>query len=315
MPTVDSSADETLNTVEQLYCSANLHAEIHGQLIFISVLNIFGSITAFLGNALILVVLRKESSLHPPSKLLLSNLAATDLCVGLILEPLTVIYLMSAVNEHWNICRYLAVTGSVIGVILFAVSLLTLTAISVDRLLALLLGLRYRQVVTLKRVCVIVVTFWVVSTAMTGMSFWSRLVILWYMIVVLSFSLATSIFSYTRIYFGLRHHQNQVSDNIQQPNSNQGDELNIARYRKAVSSAVWLQLMLVACFLPRGAALAVLVTKTAGLSPSLVLVNQYTIAIVYLNSSLNPILYCWKIEEVRQEVKATIRQVLCYSFS
>ena len=315
MATVGSSVDETLNTVEQLYCSANLHAQIHGQLIFISVLNIFGSITAFLGNALILVALHKESSLHPPSKLLLGNLAATDICVGLILEPLTVIYLMSAVNEHWNICRYLSVTGSVIGVILFAVSLLTLAAISVDRLLALLLGLRYRQVVTLKRACVIVVTFWVVSTAMTGMSFWSRLVILWYMIVVLSFSLATSIFSYTRIYFGLRHHQNQVSDNIQQPNSNQGDELNIARYRKAVSSAVWLQLMLVACFLPRGAALAVLVTKTAGLSPSVVLVNQYTIAIVYLNSSLNPILYCWKIEEVRQEVKATIRQVLCYSFS
>ena len=185
MRTANLSADETQNTVEQLYCSANLTAEIHGQLTFISVLNIFVSITAVFGNALILVALYKESSLHSPSKVLLSNLAATDLCVGLIIEPLTVIYLMSVVNEHWNICRYLAVTGSVISVILFAVSLLTLTAISVDRLLALLLGLGYKQVVTLKRAYVIVVTFWLVSIALTGTSFWNPVVVFWYMVVVL----------------------------------------------------------------------------------------------------------------------------------
>jgi len=215
------------------------------------------------------------------------------------------------VNEHWKICYYVSVTGSVISVILFAVSLLTLTAISVDRLLALVLGLRYRQVVTLKRTYVIVVTFWVVSTALTGMFFWNPVITFWYMIIVESFSLATSIFSYTRIFIGLRHRHNQVSDNIQQPN--QTDELNKARYRKAVCSALWLQFILVACFLPRGIALALLTKKA--ISPSVVLVNQYTIALVYLNSSLNPILYCWKIDEVRQAVKDTIRQVLCYSCS
>ena len=36
-----------------------------------------------------------------------------------------------------------------------------MTAISVDRLLALLLGLRYKQIVTLKRTYIIVTTFWV----------------------------------------------------------------------------------------------------------------------------------------------------------
>ena len=203
-----------------------------------------------------MVALYKESSLHSPSKVLLSNLAANDLCVGLIIEPLTVIYLLSVVNEHWNICRYLAVTCSVISAILFAVSLLTLTAISVDRLLALLLGLGYKQAVTLKRAYVIVVTFWLVSIALTGTSFWNPVVIVWYMIVVLSVSIATSISSYTKIFFSLCHHQTRVNDNIQQPNKT--DELNIARYRKAVSTALWLQFMLVACFLP----LAFL-TKTA----------------------------------------------------
>ena len=203
MTTANLSADETQNSVEKLYCSANLTAEIHGQLTFISVLNIFLSITAFFGNALILVALYKESSLHSPSKVLLSNLAATDLCVGLIIEALTVMYLMSVVNEHWNICRYLAVTCSMISVTLFAVSLLTLTAISVDRLLAVLLGLRHKQVVTPKRTYVVVVTFWLVSIALTGTSFWNPVVMFWYMVVVLSFSLATSISSYTEIFFSL----------------------------------------------------------------------------------------------------------------
>ena len=72
---------------------------------------------------------------------------------------------MSIMNEHWKICRYVYKTAFIVGHLLCGVSVLTLTAISVDRLLALLLGLRYRyrQVVTLKRTYVIAITFWIVS--------------------------------------------------------------------------------------------------------------------------------------------------------
>ena len=62
----------------------DLSAGLHGHLTLLSVLHSFLSVTAFLGNTLILIALRKESSLHPPSKLLLRSLATTDLCVGLI---------------------------------------------------------------------------------------------------------------------------------------------------------------------------------------------------------------------------------------
>ena len=74
-------------------------------------------------------------------KLLYRCLATTDLLVGLVVQPLYAAYLMSVVQEQWSLCRYYAVfiTGSV----LFLVSLMTMTAISVDRLLALMLGLRY----------------------------------------------------------------------------------------------------------------------------------------------------------------------------
>ena len=306
MATANISGNGKEKTFVQFFCSARLTAGIHGQVTFLSVLNIFLSITAFLGNSLILAALRKESSLHPPSKLLLRNLATTDLCVGLISGPLYVTFLMSVGNEHCNICRYVLTARIIIDPIFCGVSLFTVTATSVDRLLALLLGLRYRQVVTLKRTYVIVITFWVMCTVFSTMSFWNGLITMWYSIVGISLCLVTSIFCYTKIFLTLRYRQNQVQD-LQQPN--QTNPLNIARYRKAVSSALWLQLTLVACYLPEVIALAIFAKREVTMSFFLAWCYIYTL--VYFNSSLNPILYCWKIDEVRQAVRDTIRQVLC----
>ena len=130
----------------------------------------------FFGNALILIALGKEFSLHPPSKLLLRCLATTDFCVGLTSEPLAVTDWMSIMNEHWKICRYVYKAAFIVGHLLSGVSVLTLTAISVDRLLALLLALRHRQVVPLKRTYVIVITFWIVFAAFSVTTSFSVLI-------------------------------------------------------------------------------------------------------------------------------------------
>ena len=135
-------------TVEELYCSAEFTKGIHGELILLSVVNICLSISAVLGNTLILVALNKETSLHQASKLLYCTLAITDLCVAIIVEPLAVTYWTSVVNEKWNICYYTHLARDVSAYALSSVSFFTLTAISFDRLLALTLGIRYRQVVT-----------------------------------------------------------------------------------------------------------------------------------------------------------------------
>ena len=294
--------------VQYLYCSLGIATAIHGQLTFIAVLNAFLSITAFLGNVLVLVALRKDSSLHPPSKLLLRSLAVTDLCAGLFSEPLYVTLLVTVVNEHWNICRYVAVASYTTGVLLTLASLLTLTAISVDRLLALLLGLRYRQVVTLKRTRWIIIAFWVLSAGLATMSLlWNFPITSSCRTIVVSLCLVTSTFSYTKIFLTLRRHQNQVQDQVQQPN--QTNQLNIARFRKAVSTALWLQFTLIVCYLPLVISASLFMTTEP--SSSHIVVLSYTITLVFLNSSLNPILYCWKIDEVRQAMKETIRQILC----
>ena len=74
--------------------------EFKQQSISFSAVNILLSITAILGNSLILVALHKESSLHPPSKLLYRCLATTDLLVGLVSQPLYATYWMSVVHER-----------------------------------------------------------------------------------------------------------------------------------------------------------------------------------------------------------------------
>ena len=134
MALTNFSQDENQKTVFELSCSAEFVRSLDGEFIFLSAVNIFLSIAAFLGNTLILVALHKETSLHPPSKLLYRNLAITDLCVGIIVEPVAVTYWISVVNERWDICYYAYWAASFSSYSLCSVSLLTLTAMSVDRL-------------------------------------------------------------------------------------------------------------------------------------------------------------------------------------
>ena len=304
--------DANHKTVQELDCSAEFVRGVDSELIFLSALNIFLSIAAFLGNTLILVALHKETSLHMPSKLLYRNLAITDLCVGIIAEPLYVTYFTSVVNERWDICyhAYLAVGFS--GYTLCGVSLTTSTAISVDRLLALLLGLRYRQVVTLRRTCIIVFGFWILSIVGSSTIFWNPHILPWCQYIITALCLVTTIFAYTKISYTLRHNQIHVQNHVAQGQPSQAiPALNIARYRKAVYSALWVQGTLVFCYLPF--VVVVAITPQRGITLPIYLARQYTGTVVYLNSSLNPLLYCWKIREVRQAVKETLRQLFCRS--
>ena len=288
----------------ELYCSGEFTGKVHSELIFISVLNIFLSITASLGNTLILVALPKVSSrsLHLPSKVLFGGLATTDICVGVIVEPTTVVHWMSVVKQKWNICYYATVANFIISNTLCSVSLAISTAISVDRLLALSLGLRYRNFVTFKRTLVTVISFWVLSFLITVGNFWDPRIRLWFYHLGICVCLVTSVFAYTKIFFTLR--RNQIQMHQRQPS--QAIPPNIDRYRKAVYSAMWVQVTLVVCYLPFAVVAAL--TPQRGMPLSIYLARQYTGTVVYLNSTLNPLLYCWRIREVRRVVKDTIRR-------
>ena len=130
-------------------------------------------------------------------------------------------------------------------------------------------------------------------------------------VIILS-CLATSIFCYTKIYLILHRRQAQVRTNTPQGQANKARiPLNIVRYRQTVSSALWIQMALLFCYLPF--AVATDLRGVLGLrSASLHQAHAITINLLFLNSTLNPFLYCWKLKDVRQGVKETIRKLSCF---
>ena len=262
-----------------------------------------------MGNALILIALKNVFSIHPPTKLFFRFLAVTDLCVGLIAQPLFATYIIFCIIKmNVNVLYYVSdIWSAVLDITLYGVSTLTSTAISVDRLLALLLGIRYRHVVTLRRVRAVITCFWLIAT-LCGWLWVKRIYIANKAVSVGALlCVVTSIFCYATIHLKLRHQQAQVHNNVYGQQNRQGIPLNIARYKKTVSSIMWVQLALVACYLPWVIGTGL---DTNGIQHDVSWLA--TITLVYLNSSLNPILYCWKIREVKQAVKGTIRQFSCF---
>ena len=275
---------------------------------FILTLNILIAVAAFQGNVLIVAALPKVSSLHPSSKLLLKCLVWSDLSVGLFSEPFYIAFLLSPDNT--SLCYYLDIIFNAVAVAFCGVSIQNITAISVDRRLALSLGLRYRQIVTIRRVRVFVIISCLLSSAASITYEYNELIHDSISCIVLVICVAVSTFCYTKISLTLRHHHSQVNENIHQEQPNEGrTPLNIARYRKTVSSVLWVQVALVACYLPYGI-ITILIYVLKMYQPSL---DFVTVALVMFNSCLNPILYCWKIAGMRPAVMQTISK--CFHLS
>ena len=278
--------------------------------VFFAIWNILTCITAVCGNTFIIASIRRVSSLHLPSKVLLVCLALTDLCVGVITQPLYVAHILFP--ECHSIGLYLLIGYNTAGFLFSGVSMLTITAISVDRLLAVTLGLRYRQVVTVWRTRILLVSFWTISMAF-GMMFFHYLDVTSYLtVVIILLCILISTFCYVKICYALRHHQVTV-----QPPAHQGEkrrqrvnQLNVMRFRKTVVSALWVQATFLMCFLPLTIIMILVISSFR--TATVFFIRDLAISLLFFNSSLNPFIYCWKIKHMRQAVGGTVKRCLCF---
>ena len=190
--------------------------------------NIILSFTASLGNVLILLTIYKVSSLNPVTKLLFACLATTDLCVGLFSQPLFVadiILNIDIANTNLDILQHVGEFVYISSYVLCGVSVLTSTAISVDRLLVLLLRLKYRQVVTLKRAQVVILLCWVIAVSCGLVRVWSQTISQIFVLVIGLVSLVTSVFCYVKIHLRLQGNQATVEDSSGGGQSNEDEEV------------------------------------------------------------------------------------------
>lgn len=275
-------------------------------LIINCVLNACFSVVAIWGNVLVLHSVSKASSLHRPSKILLFSLAMSDLCVGLLVEPVYIIFLTSKIKSlPQTFCQsgiVLYLTSSTLN----AVSMLTVVAISLDRYVAFHFHTNYRNIVTVKRVATLIVGIWLYSVFWGTSMLWSMKLYYLFALVNIAICIPVATIAYLRIYRGLRHREKEMDASCSQV-TYQGRARtlsDVGRYRRSVTSSLWLYCVLLVCYLPYLCSSAV--ATATGLTPLMVPIIEFTSTLVFLNSSLNPFVYCWRIREIRAIMKETL---------
>ena len=275
-------------------------------------LNVPLAVATTVANVVVLLAIRRVTSIRLPSKLLLCSLVLTDLGVGSVVQPQAAAYLfLRAIYPDLVPCSLLrsyGKTASIFG----SVSLLTLAAISLDRYAALFFYLKYQQIVTTRRVCAVLAVIWTYSILLALTS--STWVKLWRVaaIIVVAVAVLVIFVACIKIYRRLRAQQIQP----QAPNQAQqqaGNTLNMATYRRTASTMMWICVLLLICYLPFLCMVAFIAAaeRTA-------LINclyDFSVTFVLLNSILNPFVYCFRLHEIRTEVVKQLHKLFCRSSS
>lgn len=272
-------------------------------------INVLLSYTAITLNTITILALRK-TSLSSPLKTLLLSLAVSDLGVGLLVQPLYVAsFVMESEGNSSASYNFVIKSYDMIVVFLCVASFLGVTALSVDRFLAIHLHLRYQAIVTHKRVVASVVSIWVLSAVISQTALRIRQVTFLMFGTISVICLISSAFFYYKIYVTVQRHANQIQ--VLQLQPRQGDNEMVeynTRLKKAAIGTFYVYLVFLICNLPNTLFFLIprnLVHQSADLGTILSLADT----LVFLNSSLNPLIYCWKMRHIRQAIMEMLRKI------
>ncbi|XP_078346892.1 adenosine receptor A2b-like [Oculina patagonica] len=291
----------------QYYPDISNVEDLHSTAIANCVFNSFLCYTAIMVNVVTIHAIRKSSSFPKTLKTLLLSLAVSDVGVGLLVQPLYISILVKWIQQSIPSCSTYN-TFLVIGLLCSFASFFGVVAVSVDRFLAIHLHLRYKQLVTHNRVVAVVISIWVLSVFLSLMPLWAppdiRSLFQGIIIVV---GLVLTIIVYIRIYSAVRQHKNQIQA-LQVQQVAQTDEMtNFAIIVKSVVGIFYIYLVFLTCYLPYFISLPAL--KIFGPSIALRRFYFFSLTCVFLNSSLNPVIYCWKMRHIRHAIIDILRNM------
>ena len=109
---------------------------------------------------------------------------------------------------------------------------------------------------------------------------------------------------YIRIYLAARRHKNQIQALHVQQN---GEMTNFASTLKSAVGIFYVYLLFVVCYLPY-----LISMEIHGPSIPLKRLYFFSLTLVLLNSSLNPVIYCWKMRHIRHAVMDILRNIPWY---
>ena len=274
------------------------------------VLNTFFALTVIVLNSVTIHAIRKTSSASLPKNLrvLLLNLAFSDLSVGLVVQPSYIIHL--TFPHQGNFSQKVEIVFVVTATVFVCISILGVLAASVDRFLAVYLHLRYQEIVTPKRVVSILILSWVISTIVS--LFWIgqeyRAFLRIFLNVFLATCLTTIALLQCKLYSIVRRHRFQIRAQQVQGSIQTEDETTTTfeRQKSSVSSAFYIYLLLLACYLPNIFLDFALMTFKGSI---LWIFQQYMLTLMFVNSCLNPLIYCWKLRHIRSTIRIILRNI------
>lgn len=305
--------------MELQFCQARLReltqlVHLHGNVMLsFCVSNLVFSFVAVLGNFLVIHALWKASLIPPTIETLFLSLAISDLAVGILSQPMfgviIAVMLRRLSNGQHNFALFCPTVLTVCYYFMFGLSFasfLNVIIITLDRLLAVRFHLRYQELVTLKRLITVLVASWITSAIGTSIFIFlpqgSRLT--GAVIDFLGIVLTTVVYIY--IYKVVRFHRNQIRCQFQ-VQIRQG--LEITRQNKSAYNALIVYVVFVACYLPLFTSFILLTVDN--FRSSFLVYDHVSILLAFLNSSLNPLLYCWRYREIRVNVKNSLSNIFC----
>ena len=252
--------------MDELYCGESsqylfTYAELKGlcsTFVANCIFNNFFTYTSIMLNIVTIYTICKTSAMAKTLKTLPLSLACSDVAVGLFSQP---IYTFSLVKwlqlDNLNCNTYLVLNIS--GYLFSTASFLGVVAVSVDRFLAVHLHLRYQELVTHKRVVVVMISKWVCSAFISVMILWglpSTRDLLCTIIAALGFIITFVV--YIRIYFSVRRHKNQIHSTQVQQVAHFDEIKNFIVLIKSTVSIFYVYLVFMICYLPFLICLAVI---------------------------------------------------------
>ena len=154
---------------------------------------------------------------------------------------------------------------------------------------------------THRRVVIVVIGIWVYSAFLS-------LIILWELhstrdlirTISAAFGFIITLVVYIRIYQTVRRHKNQIQS-MQIRNEAQSEEIkNFNILIRSTAGIFYVYLVFLICYLPYFICKAVI--QIYGSSIVLKKLYLYSLTLVFLNSSLNPVIYCWKMKHIRHTI-------------
>ena len=279
--------------------------EFHSTYVANCIFNSFLSFTAILLNIITIHAVRKTPSLPKTLRTLLLSLAVSDLGVGLFLQPFYTILLVKWLQHSIPNCTTYKVF-SLLEILFSAASFFGVVAVTVDRFLAIHLHLRYQELVTHKRVLAVTISIWVLSVFISLTSLWvSPAIRALFLGIIIFFGLLLETVLYIRIYLVERRH----SSEIQALQVQQADEMtHFAGIVKTAVGVFYVYLLFLFCYLPSFITLPAIII----VDPSDVLKRLFffSFTVGYLNSSLNPVIYCWKMRHIRHIVMEILPNII-----